>query len=79
MYEHFPDSEPTEQKLNRIVIIDALQEIGVDVQLADWLEYDDNQILVDLASYSAILGIGMEDLFEACHIDIESIGGDDEV
>lgn len=78
MTEHFPDVEPREPKLNRIVIIDILQEIGIDVTLADWLEYDDNQILGDLATYSAILEIGLEDLLEACQIEIESVGGNNE-
>jgi hypothetical protein len=79
MTEVFPDTEPHEPKLNRIVIIDALQELGIDVELGDWLEYDDNEILGDLASYSAILDIGMEDLFEACQIEVENIGGIDEI
>ncbi len=79
MSEHFPETEPREARLNRIVIIDALQEIGIDVQLSDWLEYDDNQILGDLATYAAMQDIGMEDLFEMCQIDIESIGGEYEV
>jgi hypothetical protein len=79
MTEIFHDAEPTEPKLNRIVIIDALDELGIDVNLADWLEHDDNQILGDLASYSAILGIGLEDLFEACRIEIENVGGESEI
>lgn len=79
MSETFQDAEPHESKLNRIVIIDSLQELGIDVELSDWLEHDDNEILGDLASYSAILGIGMEDLFEACRIEVESIGDEDEV
>lgn len=79
MTEHYPDSEPNEPKLNRIVIIDVLQEIGMDVTLKDWLEYDDNQILGDLAKYSAVLGIGLDDLFEACRIEVEPTGGSDEV
>ena len=79
MSEQFRDTEPLEPSLNRVVIIDALKALGIDVELADWIDYDDNQILGDLATYSAILGIEMEDLFEACQIEIESIGGYDEV
>lgn len=79
MSEHFPETEPREPNLNRIVIIDALQALGIDVELADWIEYDDNQILGDLATYSAVLDIEMGDLFEACGIEIEYMGGEYEV
>lgn len=79
MSEQFPDNDPYQPTVNRIVVIDALQEIGIDVELADWIDYDDAQILGDLATHSAVLGIGMEDLFEACGIEIDNIGGHDEI
>jgi hypothetical protein len=79
MSERFQDQEPTEPKLNRGVIIEALHKIGIDVVLGDWIEYDANQILGDLAVHAALMNIEMEDLFELCHIEIESFGGNDEV
>jgi hypothetical protein len=65
------ESEPLERKLNRVYIIDQLQELGIDILLVDWINHDDNEILGDLATYAAILDIEFDDLLEACGIEIE--------
>jgi hypothetical protein len=59
---------PRPQGLNRIIIVDVLQELGLDVELSSWVAYDDGQVLDELVTYAHCLNMGWEDLFEACGI-----------
>jgi hypothetical protein len=79
MNEIFPGTDAHKPELNRIFIADRLQEFGIDVELKHWLECDEDEVLRQLAEYSVVLEIGMDDLLEACGIEITNTGGMHEV
>lgn len=70
---------PLPQGLNRIIIVDVLQELGIDVELSNWVAYDDGKVLDELVVYAHYLNMGWEDLLEACGMGILEKGDTYEV
>ncbi len=74
MSEYSPGSPEfeTEPALDRVALVERLQSLGIDVELEDWEDEDDNDILGTLATLAMQYDIDMDELFRGIGLAIES-------
>lgn len=65
------EHESGEPQLNREPIVASLQEQGIDVEVEDWQDYDDNEVIGDIATLAAMYGLDIDRLLEICGVPIE--------
>jgi hypothetical protein len=69
--EKSPERLSDEPTLNRVEIADHLAELGIDVQLGDWEEMDDNDVLGNIATLAMMYDMDIDETMEAIGVPVE--------